>query len=504
MLMIAIKKTTVKSVLSISLGFIAASCSVMPKPIGNDEVQARVASDNRKIYANQEPVASKLTLNDAIARAVKYNLDYKTRLIEQAASMMGYRAAFSEIFPNYNVNAHRVKRNNYYIQISPNRQGEATSQDRNRNIYDLDLSWNILDLGVSYYESKIKADEYYITKAKQSQMLSRLATDIRKYYWEAYAHEMVSREIDDIKNEINEAVNLSDKAVKNKVTDIQQALRYQRTILDKFKDLVNTSVALAESKYKLYALMNLPLDAKFYFKINNKFNNNILPKNLPKKLNVLEEYSLYNRTELREEDYKSRISLNEVYKARARMLPGIEFKYTDNYDSNTYILNNKWHEVSYGLTWNIVKLIANYQRSMEMQDRRKLAEMQRLALAAAVISQVGIAKANFYEISRGFNIKNRLYLTNQELEDVEIKKYKANLTHKLNLIEAKIYALESKSRMYLSFSNLQASAGELLYSIGYNPVKNIDIDNLPVKEIATKISENLDTFQPDIMDKGIS
>ena len=184
------------------------------------------------------------------------------------------------------------------------------------------------------------------------------------------------------------------------------------------------------------------------------------------------------------------------------MLPGIEFKYTDDYDSNTFTLNNKWHEVSYGLTWNLVKLIANYQRSMQMQDKRKLAEMQRLTLAAAVISQVGVAKANYNEIARSFGVKRRLYLTNQELENVEQKRYKSNLSHKLNLIEAKIYALESKSRMYLSFSNLQASAGEVLYSIGYNPIKNIDIDNLTVNEIAKKVADNLETFQPSIIDKG--
>lgn len=497
-------KSNLKTIFAISLSCLVASCTIIPKPIGNNEVQDRVESDNKKIYANQEVVSKQLTINDAIARAVKYNLDYKTKLVESAASIMGYRAAFSEMFPNYNVSANKISRNNYYIQLDPERNAGATSQDRKRSIYNLDLSWNILDLGVSYYESKIKADEYYITKEKQSQILARLAADVRKLYWEAYAHEVVTNEINDIQNQINEAVSLSDKAVKNKVTDIQQALRYQRTILDKFKDLVNTSISLAEAKYKLYNLMNMPNGAKFSFKINDNFNNKILPKNFPEKLNVLEEYSLYNRTELREEDYKSRISLNEVYKARARMLPGIEFKYTDNYDSNGFLLNNKWHEVSYGLTWNIVKLVANYQRAMEMQDRRKLAEMQRLALAAAIISQVGIAKANFYEVSRGFDNKNKLYQTNQELEDVEIKKYKANLSHKLNLIEAKVYALEAKSRMYLSYSNLQASAGELLYSIGYNPIENIDINNLSVSEISKKISENLATFQPAILDKGIS
>ena len=277
-------KTIIKLTLSISLGLAIASCTVIPKPIGNDELKSRVDADNAKIYANQEPVSPKLTLNDAIARAVKYNLEYKTRLIEQAASLMGYRAAFTEIFPNYNISGHRIKRNNEYIQLTPNKEFGSTSQDKNRNVYTLDLSWNILDLGVSYYESKIKADEYYISKAKQTQILSKLASDVRKYYWEAYIHEMVSQEINGIKNEIDEAIELSDKAVQIKVTDIQKALRYQRTILDKFKDLVNTSTGLAGAKYKLYAIMNLPTIAKFKFATNNRLYENILPKKFPKKL----------------------------------------------------------------------------------------------------------------------------------------------------------------------------------------------------------------------------
>lgn len=493
-----------KTISVISLGLIITSCAFKPKPIKNEEINQRVASDNQKIYANQEPVQKRLRLSDAIARAVKYNLDYKTEVLEASSALLGYRAAFSEMFPNFNVSGNRIKRNNLNLQLSPDKQFDSTSQDKNRNVYNLDLSWNLLDLGVSYYESKVKADEYQISKEKQKQILARLTSDVRKYYWQAFAHQIISEEIDSIQGDINEAIEYSDKAVKDKIADIQQSLLYQRTLLDKYNDLLQTSTGLSEAKYKLYGLMNLPLNSNFKFIANPNFEKDILPKNFPRKLSELEQLSLYNRPELREADYKSRISLNEVYKARARMLPGIEISLTDNYDSNSFLVNNKWREISYGLTWNLIKLVANYQKSMEMRERTKLVEMQRLALAASIISQVGVSISSYQELLRQFATRKRLFQTNNTLEDVEKKKYISNLSHKLKLIEAKVYALETRAKMFLTFSNLQAAAGDLLYSIGYNPVSGININESSIEEISSKIANNLEIFHKDIIDEGIS
>ena len=58
----------------------------------------------------------------------------------------------------------------------------------------------------------------------------------------------------------------------------------------------------------------------------------------PRNIGELEEVALENRPELREEDYRKRISVAETRKALLSLLPGISFDVAARYDSNKYLV----------------------------------------------------------------------------------------------------------------------------------------------------------------------
>ena len=60
--------------------------TIKPEPLTQDEIGARVSADRAAMYRDQQPVSGPLTLSDAMARALKYNLDYRLKMMEIALS----------------------------------------------------------------------------------------------------------------------------------------------------------------------------------------------------------------------------------------------------------------------------------------------------------------------------------------------------------------------------------------------------------------------------------
>ncbi len=67
---------------SVLLAALLAGCSTVPTPFTTEDQKEIAAADRKAAAANVEPLTGPLTLADAIARGIKYNLDHRTRMME--------------------------------------------------------------------------------------------------------------------------------------------------------------------------------------------------------------------------------------------------------------------------------------------------------------------------------------------------------------------------------------------------------------------------------------
>ena len=65
---------------------IFTGCAVQPVALTAEERQASITADLSAMFATQEPVQGAVTLEEAMARAIKYNLDHRLKLMEEAVS----------------------------------------------------------------------------------------------------------------------------------------------------------------------------------------------------------------------------------------------------------------------------------------------------------------------------------------------------------------------------------------------------------------------------------
>ena len=131
-------------------------CAVAPHPITTAEQARRTDADLQSIFSSQTPVNRPITMYQAMARALKYNLDRRVKLMEAAYAHHEFKLSEFDMLPQMVASWDRTGRNNVYgasstsLLTGTQSLEPSTSQDRHVNTTGLSLVWNILDFGVSY------------------------------------------------------------------------------------------------------------------------------------------------------------------------------------------------------------------------------------------------------------------------------------------------------------------------------------------------------------------
>ena len=91
---------------------LSACGSLVPQPYAPEEIRQRVEQDQKMMYADQEPVSGPLDFYEVAARSLKYNLDYRLKLMEGALSQSLHEVSRYEMLPRLVASAGYLSRSN--------------------------------------------------------------------------------------------------------------------------------------------------------------------------------------------------------------------------------------------------------------------------------------------------------------------------------------------------------------------------------------------------------
>ncbi|TNF63065.1 MAG: hypothetical protein EP307_05740, partial [Rhodobacteraceae bacterium] len=143
-----------------ALGVLTAACSVSPAPFTPAELDAFAAEKRQRAIAmDQEPVTGRIDLYEAMARALKYNLDHRLEMAEIALRHAELDDGEFDMLPDLVARVDWADRSNLPFSTSLNPAGvisavPTTSEDPGSTYANLELSWDILDFGLSYYRAR--------------------------------------------------------------------------------------------------------------------------------------------------------------------------------------------------------------------------------------------------------------------------------------------------------------------------------------------------------------
>jgi len=489
--MTSIKNKFFKPIVVLVLAVAVTGCMVKPKPFEDDEVARQAQQDVSLIYGSQEVLKNPITLTEAMARALKYNLDNRVKLIEQAVASGNLELAKQDMWPmlrssgqansRSNVDASRSKNiNTGVITTDP-----VTSIDNDRTTADLRFTWNLLDFGVGYLQAKQETDRYLIARKTRQKVMLKILQQVRAAYWKAATMQELSAQADSIMAKVDTTLGQLQQIRRERITAPLNTLNDIRVLLETKEQLEQIRQAINYAKVELASLINVPPGTDIELVVPSDMKD--LPV-LPPEVDPmqLELTALTNSVDYLSQIYNVRIDHIESRKSLLRLVPSIEFSYGANYDSNSYLVNNSWSEAGARISANLTGLFSFRQVRKYGKAKEQLAATRRLAVNMAVVAGVHLSWQEYFNSVRRVNQASEISSVDQEIARITLAAEQNAAASPVVSIQKELKSFRSVIGHRLAYAQVHEAFGSFIVSMGLNPVPE-NYQQLTVEELGKAI-----------------
>lgn len=463
-----------------------AGCKVAPQAIDSAEFAAKTQSSLDQQIARQEPIRGSIDLYEAIARALKYNLDNRVEEMQEAVKLRELNLASYQGLPNIVAGSgytgrDRVSASRSRNILTPAGAGTfsySTSSDLESTNADIALSWNVLDFGLSYVRAQQAGDQVLIQREMRRRALNRVVEDVRTAYWRAVAAEKLLSRLAQFEARSAKAIQDTRTLEADRQTSPVAALTYERELLEIKREAQKIEGELLVARSQLAALMNLPEGTRFKLSGAGHVDGSRYGTLPPARLVPI---ALINRPELAEIGYRQRINERDATAALIELLPGINAFLGANVDSNNYLYHSNW--VSWGAkaSWNLMKVFQYPERMRHGQDNEALLRTKAMAVAAAISTQVHVSHARYQHARKELVTATQLRDVHYRLlRNIESSALLDRVSGQV-LLREQMNMVVSDVRYDLAVANVQNAYGNLFASLGLDA---FGVDNLETVSVA--------------------
>ncbi len=467
-----------------------AGCSVTPGPLSFGELQVIATVNAANVTINQEEVSSAITLHEALARAVKYNLDHKVEMMQTQLRTTELRLAHYNLLPNAVVSSGYAARNsdlstgerNLFTGIET--LPRTTSHERATNVSDMTFSWNILDFGLSYVRARQSADKVLIAEEAKRKIMHRIIEDTRTAYWRAVSSDRMIHKLKTLEARVKTAQVNARSLSRGGDTSPITSLTYERELIEIKRTAQQLHHELSVAKTQLAALMNLRPGTDFTLSSAE-----IDAKAPPLELDSEDMIAaaLLNRAELRDIAYQRRINQREAHAALLELLPGIQLYAGPSYDSNTYLAHKEWVTWGAKASFNLVRAFQYPAKRNVINGQEDLLASRALALTMAVMTQVHVSRIRYLNMVRELQ-------TAREYLDVQTRLVKqmrneaaADRISEQTLIREELNTLVAEAKRDIAFASMQNAFANVFASVGLDPYASDVSPEISVGELSQQI-----------------
>ena len=472
------------------VGFVAG-CAVIPVPLTQEDLEQRVEDDLTKLTQYQEPVSRPITLYEAMARAVRFNLEARVQGLQKMVAHRQLDLAHYDLLPKLVADVAYSGRDNFAGSRSRSLlSGQtslepSTSSDRDLFTANLTLSWDVLDFGLSYVRAQQASNDVLIAEEDKRRIANRVIQEVRSAFWKALGAERVLGRLSFLDDWVNSALEeariIRAQALETPLTSLQ----YERELLQAQQEIQQLHQDLSLARIQLGELMNLEPGEPYEL---------IQPTRTPPvskvkdNIHELERQALRNRPELRTVDYRKRINANETKAAILELLPSLNVYLGENYDSNSFLFNQNW--LSYGakVSWNLLNAFRYPARLQVIDAQQEVLNVQSLALTMTIMTQVHIAVAQYEAALEEVKLTQRYFETQMKIAAQVHQSWSLNRLSEHMVIREKVQGLLAELRYEMALAKLEMAYANLLAAIGEDPFP-VNISDEEVENVSKELQE---------------
>ena len=483
--------------IAIATSLLLGACSAIdPRPYNKEEKNERILGDRAHMYGQQEPVNAPITFYEAAARALKYNLDYRLKLMESALAADLRDVSSHEMLPRLIASAGYSGRNNdsggtsIGIEDGEESLRASTSQERYRDLAGLGASWSLLDFGMAYYRTQQKSDQILMAEERRRKVAQNVLQDVRNAYWRALGAQRLLPDVNRLLVRTEQALEAARQAELKGLLPRQEILAYQRALLDSISLLTVRRQDLEYAQAELSALMSLPPGTRLVLAEQTE----PAMQQLTIDGNRLEQLALENRPEIMEEWYRKRVNENDLKIAKAQLWPNVSLNWGYQYDSNKYLYNNHWSETGVQVSLNLLRLMQLPSLLDAEGTQGGTDDTRRVALSMAILTQVRVGALRYQLALQEVEFADKGLRVDEGLLDYARAARSSSVGSELEVIRAEGRYLLSRYQREAAYSSAQAAWGRLYNSVGLDVLPQA-IDKHDVKTLALEIQQTLEAQQ---------
>lgn len=451
---------------------LSACSTIQPQPFSEAALLEKGVVDRAAATTGVDPFVGALTLDEAIARALKYNLDRRAKMMEEALAFRQLDVTHYDMLPKLLAQAGYNWRNNDKISQSRNTEtGELSpsrfiSQERDHTLGTLGVSWNLLDFGVGYYNTRQQADRVLIAGERRRKAMHLLMQDVRTAFWRAVSAQRLQAEVAAATRMAEEALADSRRAEAERVRSPIDALRYQRQVLENLRLLESIDQELSTARIDLAALINAPIGQTLVLAEPPAVVDRTAMK-LP--VDLMEETAIAANADVREQHYNARIAREETHKTLVKLFPNLSFNYGLNYDTDNFQVNNRWQDAGVQISFNLFNLLTG-PTQMKLADAGvALADQRRVAMQMAVLAQVHLGRLQLIHALNQFDRADAIWETDRRIAEHIRNRESSMAQSKLDVVANQTTAILSLLRRYQALAQAQAAEARLQATLGVEP-----------------------------------
>lgn len=471
-----------------------AGCAVRPVRLEDGERERLAAESREKLFSGQEPLAPNVTLYQAIARAIKYQADYRSRIMEQASALGQLDVAQFDMLPKLTLNAGYTSRDNdsFGFGYSPSgtvATNPSASSERVSSTANVGFAWNVLDFGLGYYRAKQLADQSLILAERRRKALQNLVQDVRLAWWRTEAAQRLLPQIDGLLEEVEQAIERSRVIENRRLLPPMQTASLRRALLDLEQQISLRRQDLAQAPIELAGLLNVSPGTEVIVATPPEREQKVLE--LSASIDALEAAALRNRPEIAEEAYKARVSDSEARKSVLGLFPSLNLTVNPrNYDSNRYLVNHTWTSAGLGVAFNLVKAFSGPSIGRSAEAQRQFDETRRLAVAMGILTQTRIAAVRYGLLAHEFSVWNEAARDDDQIVKYLAASAEVGTETEFELIRAKARYFVSRINRDLVYASLEAALGRIYNSVGIDSLPD-EMASHETVDLAQQLQQNI-------------
>jgi len=322
----------------------------------------------------------------------------------------------------------------------------------------------LLDFGASYYTAKQNADRVIVASERRRKAMHNLIQNVRSAYWRALAAEALGERVSQTIQQAEDALQTSRTMSAERVRSPDEALRYQRNLLENLRLLEAVEREVINARVTLANLMGLMPGTNFSL---------VEPADKPDYieagLSELEVIALMQNTDLREKMLDARIAANDTRKPILKLLPGLSFDYGIRRDDDYYLKNQEWQDASVRVSYNLFNLLSAPAIKRAAKNNEAVAEARRVALQMNVLAQVHLTYYSYHEALQQFSRADDIFNVDSQLEQLAASQAESATGGSLRQISSAVTSILSLVRRYQSMAKVHEAAGQVQASLGLEP-----------------------------------